>query len=53
MKYTFRSIAEQDELFFVPEAECDILETMCIGNTSDAIFTPSEGSRSGMFVREI
>jgi hypothetical protein len=42
-----------DVLLLVPEAECNVLEAMGIGDTSNAIFTPSEGAGPGMFVWEV
>lgn len=40
-------------LFFVPECKGNVLEAMGIGDTSNTIFTPPEGSRPGMIVSEI
>lgn len=42
-----------DELFLIPEAKSNVLVAVSVADTSNAIFTPSKSSRSGMVVREV
>lgn len=41
------------ELFPVPEGKSNVLETMCVTNTGNAIFAPSVGSETCVFVGEV
>lgn len=42
-----------DLLFLVPKCKCNVLQAMRIGDTGDAIFTPTKGPRPRMVVWEV
>lgn len=42
-----------DLLFLVPEGECDVLETVGVGNASNSVFTPSVSSGSCIVVGKV
>jgi hypothetical protein len=43
----------EEFIFLVPKAKGNILESMCIRDAGDAIFSPSESSRSGVLVWKV
>jgi hypothetical protein len=44
---------ESHLLFAVPERKSNILQTVCVGNTGNTIFTPSVGSRPSIIIGQI